>query len=57
MNKRNIETHSRNHSCRGKEMSITHSECVFVALVIQHVTYIIVVSGLSGCTMCFQAIL
>jgi hypothetical protein len=30
------ETRSRNHCCRGKPICITHSECVSVALVIQH---------------------
>jgi hypothetical protein len=34
--KRNIETRSRNYRCRDKERSIAHSECVFVALVVQH---------------------
>jgi hypothetical protein len=34
--KRNIEARSRNHCCRGKAVSITYSECVSVALVIQH---------------------
>jgi hypothetical protein len=34
--KRNIEACSRNHCCRGKEISITYSERVFVTLVIQH---------------------
>jgi len=32
----NTETRSCNHCCREKAMSITYSECVFVALVIQH---------------------
>ena len=32
----NIEARSSNHSCRGKAISITCSECVFVALVIKH---------------------
>ena len=34
----NVEARSRNHSCRGKAISITYSECVFVsvALVTQH---------------------
>ena len=32
----NNEAFSRNHSCRGKVVSITYSECVSVALVIQH---------------------
>jgi hypothetical protein len=31
-----IEPHSCNHCCRGKAVSTTDSECVFVALVIQH---------------------
>jgi hypothetical protein len=35
--KRNIEARSRNHCCRGKAISITYSECVSAALVIQHV--------------------
>jgi hypothetical protein len=34
--KRNIDVHSRNHCFRGKAISISYSECVFVALVIQH---------------------
>jgi hypothetical protein len=34
--KRNIEVRSRNDCCRGKAISITYSECVSVALVIQH---------------------
>jgi hypothetical protein len=33
---RNIEVRSQNHSLRGKAISITYSECVTVALVIQH---------------------
>jgi hypothetical protein len=33
---RNIEERSRNHCCRRKTISITYSECVYVALVIQH---------------------
>jgi predicted transcriptional regulator len=33
---RNIVVRSRNHCCHGKEIIITHSECVFVALVIQY---------------------
>ena len=32
---RNIEARSRNHYCSGKAISITYSECVSVALVIQ----------------------
>jgi len=34
--KRNAEARSRNHCCHGKAISITYSECVFVALVVQH---------------------
>ena len=37
MYQRKIETRSRNHCCRGKPVVITYSECVSVALVIQHV--------------------
>jgi hypothetical protein len=33
---RNIQAPSSNHYCRGKAISITYSECVFGALVIQH---------------------
>jgi hypothetical protein len=36
MYKRNIEARSRNHCRRGKEISVTYSECVSVALVIWH---------------------
>jgi hypothetical protein len=38
MCKRNIEARSRNHSFREKVIDITYSECVSVALVIQHAT-------------------
>jgi hypothetical protein len=34
--KRNIQAHTWNQCCRGKAISITYSECVSVALVIQH---------------------
>ena len=39
-------------------MSITHSECVFVALDIQHALRMlpIVICGLSGSTLFFQII-
>jgi len=33
---RNTETRSCNHCCSGKAISIAYSECVSVALVIQH---------------------
>ena len=35
---RKNEGRSRNHWCRWKAVSITYSECVSVALVIQHAT-------------------
>jgi len=38
--KRNIEARSCNHCCSGKAVSITYSESVFVALVIQHAVLI-----------------
>jgi hypothetical protein len=31
----NNELHLQNHACRGKAISITYSECVSIALVIQ----------------------
>jgi hypothetical protein len=34
--KSNTEARSRNHCCRGKAISIKHSECVHVVLVNQH---------------------
>jgi len=34
---RNTEVHSRNHCCRGRTITITYSQFVSVALVIQHV--------------------
>jgi hypothetical protein len=34
--RRNIQSSSRNRFCRGKAPRITYSECVFLALVIQH---------------------
>jgi len=30
----NVEVRSLNHCCRGKEMSVKYSECVFVALIV-----------------------
>jgi hypothetical protein len=34
--KRNIEVRSCNHRCSGKATSITYSECVSIALGIEH---------------------
>jgi len=34
--KRNIEARSRDYFCRGRVASITYSQCVSLALVIQH---------------------
>jgi hypothetical protein len=57
---RNIEVRSRNHCCHGKAISITHSEYVPVAVVIQHAKRIrcIILSslGLSGSTLFFHFI-
>jgi len=46
---------SRNHCCSGKAVSITFSEYVSVAFVIQHVVRMhhIVFRDLSGCTVNF----
>jgi len=56
--KRKIETSSYNHFCSLKRISITYSECVFVALGIQHALRMrpIVVCGLSGSTVFFHII-
>ena len=35
-NKRNIDTRWRNQCCHGQVICVSYSECVFVALVIQH---------------------
>jgi hypothetical protein len=53
-----IEARSYNHYCSGKAIIITYSECVFVALGIQHATRMrhIVICDLSGCTVFFHFI-
>jgi hypothetical protein len=49
--KHNIEVCFANHCCGGKAISITYSECVFVALGIQHAMCVchIVICGLPAC--------
>ena len=54
----NNEAPSCNHCCSGKAVGTTYCECVFVALVIEHVTRMhhIVICNLSGCTIFFYII-
>jgi hypothetical protein len=49
------EGRPRNHCCRGESVSITYSECVSVALVIQHAKRMrhFAICYLSGCTIFF----
>jgi len=58
MYKRNIKTRSRNNFCRRKNISITYSECVFVALGIQRAMRMrhIVICGPSGCAIFFHIV-
>jgi hypothetical protein len=57
---RNTEMHPRDHCCRGKAIGVTYSECVSVALVIQHekkhAPYYIAACGLSCFTTSFHII-
>jgi hypothetical protein len=55
---RNIEALSCNYFCSGKAISITHCECVFVALGIQHAMRLryIFIRGLPGTTVLFHII-
>ena len=55
---RNNDERSSNHCCSGKAIRVTYSECVFVALVIQHAMRMryIVNFGLSGFTKFFHII-
>jgi len=52
----NIQALSINHSCCGKAIGIKYSDCVSVALGIQHVMLMrhIVICGLSGCAIFFH---
>ena len=54
--KRSVEVRSCNHSCRGKAVSITYSEFVFVLSCTQHAMRMlhIVICGLSGSTIFFS---
>ena len=55
---RNGQARSRNHCCSVKVTCITQSECVFVALGIQHAVRMhdILASGLAGSTVFFHII-
>ena len=54
----NTEENSCNHCCSGRAVSITHSECMFVALCIQHAMRMrhVVICGLLGSTVFFHII-
>jgi len=54
---RNIKARSYNHCAVGKKC-VTYSECVFVAVGVQHATLMchIVICGLYGCTIFFHIV-
>ena len=57
--KRNIEVRSCYHYCSGTTISITYSQCVFVALVIQHVMrmhHVIFESVACRAVQCFSTL-
>jgi len=56
--KRNNEELSCKQRCRGKEVSIKYSECVFVALCIRNALRMChtVICGLSCCSILFHII-
>jgi hypothetical protein len=55
---RNIKGLSGNNCCSGKEISITYSDCLFVALDIQHARRMsnIIISVLCGSTDVFDTV-
>ena len=54
----NIETRACNHCCSGKVIIIVYSECVFVALEMQHAMHMchIVICDLPGSKLFFHII-
>jgi len=54
----NIEAHLCNHCCCGKAITITHYDCVFVDLGVQHAMHMhnIVICDLSGSAIFFHII-
>jgi len=58
MYKGNVEAHSWNHCYYRKELCVTYSECVIVALAILDAMRMcgIVICGLSGSTIFFHII-